>query len=175
MNYSLRLAISAFFICGAFALAQSNASSTGQTQEPPAPRSNAREPHAATAPLAGIDVLSDTTGVDISSYLQSAVKTVKQDWHDVIPPSARAPKTMRGEVTIEFAILKTGKVAGMRLVHSSSDVPLDRAAWAAIYNSKLSPLPAEYAGKYLALRFHFVYNPVEPSDAALQYHEGAQP
>ncbi|MCU1299548.1 MAG: hypothetical protein JWO91_3826 [Acidobacteriaceae bacterium] len=38
---------------------------------------------------------------------------------------------MQGEVSIEFAIFKTGKVKGMRLAESAGDVSLDRAAWGA--------------------------------------------
>jgi hypothetical protein len=57
----------------------------------------------------------------------------------------------------------------MKLVENSEDVSLDRAAWGAIYDSKFPPLPADYSGQYLALRFHFLYNPAKPSDFILQY------
>jgi TonB family protein len=66
----------------------------------------------------------------------------------------------QGKVAIEFAILKDGKVAGMALAGSSGDVSLDRAAWGGITNSNpFPPLPAEFRGQYLALRFRFYYNP----------------
>jgi TonB family protein len=78
---------------------------------------------------------------------------------------------MRGQVSIEFAILKTGKIAGMKRVESSGDVSLDKAAWQGISDSRLPPLPAAFSGQYLGLRFHFVYNPTKPSDAVLQYRE----
>ena len=66
----------------------------------------------------------------------------------------------RGKVSIEFAILKDGRVAGMKLGGPSGDVALDRAAWGGITGSNpFPPLPADFHGEYLALRFHFYYNP----------------
>ena len=66
----------------------------------------------------------------------------------------------KGKVQIEFVILPDGKVAGMRLIGESGDVALDRAAWGGITASNpFSPLPSEFHGPYLALRFHFYYNP----------------
>ena len=66
----------------------------------------------------------------------------------------------RGKVSIEFAILKDGQVAGLQIVATSGDVALDRAAYGGITASKpFPPLPTEFGGQYLALRFHFYYNP----------------
>jgi TonB family protein len=66
----------------------------------------------------------------------------------------------KGKVAIEFAIMKDGSVAGMRLVSPSGDIALDRAAWGGITGSNpFPPLPSEFSGRYLALRFHFHYNP----------------
>ena len=66
----------------------------------------------------------------------------------------------QGKVSIEFAILKDGRVAGLSYVSSSGDVSLDRAAYGGITASNpFPPLPAEFNGQYLALRFHFFYNP----------------
>jgi TonB family protein len=103
------------------------------------------------------DVLSDTMGVDFGPYLQRVLHDVRQNWYNAIPVSAEMKK---GKLAIEFAIMKDGTVAGMRLVTSSGDVPLDRAAWAGITGSDpFPPLPNEYGGQYLALRFRFYYNP----------------
>ena len=66
----------------------------------------------------------------------------------------------KGKVGIEFAILKDGRVAGMKYVFMSGDVALDRAAYGGITASDpFPPLPKEFAGQYLALRFGFYYNP----------------
>ena len=108
----------------------------------------------------GLEVLSDTMGVDFGPYLQRVLHDVKQNWFLLIPESARAPIMKKGKVGIEFAILKNGSVAGMKLVSSSGDVALDRGAWGGITNSNpFPPLPKEFGGQYLALRFGFYYNP----------------
>jgi TonB family protein len=107
-----------------------------------------------------LDVLSDTMGVDFGPYLQRVLHDVRQNWYNLIPEVARAPIMKKGKVSIEFAILKNGKVAGLRYVSSSGDVALDRAAYGGITGSNpFPPLPAEFGGQYLALRFHFFYNP----------------
>ena len=112
--------------------------------------------------LGALDVLSDTMGVDFGPYLARVLHDVKQNWYDLIPESARPPIMKKGKVAIEFAILKDGSIAGMRLEQggSSGDPALDRAAWGGITASNpFPPLPQEFGGQYLALRFHFFYNP----------------
>jgi TonB family protein len=107
-----------------------------------------------------LDVLSDTMGVDFGPYLSRVLHDVRLNWYNLIPEVARAPIMKKGKVSVEFAILKTGEVRGMRLVTTSSDVALDRAAWAGITASNpFPPLPAEFRGEYLQLRFYFYYNP----------------
>jgi TonB family protein len=107
-----------------------------------------------------LDVLSDTMGVDFGPYLARVLHDVKMNWYNLIPESARAPIMKKGNVGIEFAILKDGSVAGMKLVYTSGDVALDRGAWGGITASNpFPPLPSEFGGQYLALRFKFLYNP----------------
>jgi TonB family protein len=115
-----------------------------------------RKPTAAMGPL---DVLSDTMGVDFGPYLTRLMHDVKSNWYTQIPQSARGPNPKQGILTIEFAVLKDGKVAGMRYVTSSGDVALDRAAYGGITASNpFEPLPTEFGGQFLALRFTFCYN-----------------
>jgi TonB family protein len=106
-----------------------------------------------------LDVLSDTMGVDFGPYLARVVRDVKANWYNLIPEAARPPLMKKGKVAIEFAILKDGRVAGLQLTGSSGDVSLDRAAWGGITGSNpFPPLPSEFGGQYLALRFSFYYN-----------------
>jgi TonB family protein len=66
----------------------------------------------------------------------------------------------KGVVVLEFAILKDGRVAGLRVVRSSGDIALDRAAYGSItYSDPLPRLPANFTGDYLKLRASFYYNP----------------
>jgi TonB family protein len=108
----------------------------------------------------GLEILSDTQGVDFGPYLERVVFMVRRNWYNVIPEAAMPPILKRGKVSIEFAITRDGKVAGMRLISGSGDVSLDRAAWGGITASNpFPPLPSQFTGQYLALRFHFFYNP----------------
>jgi TonB family protein len=107
--------------------------------------------------LGNLEVLSDTQGVDFGPYLQRVLHDVKENWYRLIPESAQMKK---GNLAIEFAITKDGKIADMHLAASSGDVPLDRAAWGGITASNpFPPLPSDFGGPYLALRFRFFYNP----------------
>ena len=107
-----------------------------------------------------LDVLSDTMGVDFGPYLSRVVQNVRANWYNIIPEVARPPIMKKGKLSIEFAILKDGKVAGMKLATGSGDVALDRAAWGGITASNpFPPLPQEFGGQYLYLRFNFFYNP----------------
>jgi TonB family protein len=109
--------------------------------------------------MGNLEVLSDTQGVDFGPYLQGVLHYVKQNWYAVIPESMQRK---HGSVIIEFAITKDGRLAGMKLVATSGDVPLDRAAWAGITGSDpFPPLPSEFGGQYIALRFRFFYNPTK--------------
>jgi TonB family protein len=109
-----------------------------------------------------LEVLSDTQGVDFGPYLSRVLQAVRMNWYNLIPEAARPPLLERGKVSIEFAILPDGKVAGMRITSPSGDVSLDRAAWGGITASNpFAPLPSEFHGPYLALRFHFYYNPAK--------------
>ena len=110
--------------------------------------------------LGPAEVLSDTMGVDFGPYLQRVVQEVRLHWYTLIPEVARPPIMKQGKLAIEFAILKDGNVAGMKLVATSNDVALDRAAWGGITSSNpFPPLPPQFGGQYLALRFYFFYNP----------------
>lgn len=107
--------------------------------------------------LGALDILSDTQGVDFGPYLQRILEDVRLNWYRLIPESAEMKK---GKLAIEFAITKDGNIADMRLVATSGDAALDRAAWGGIYTSNpFPPLPNEFNGPYLALRFRFYYNP----------------
>jgi len=104
------------------------------------------------------DILSDTQGVDFGPYLARVLQDVRRNWELAMPESVWMGK--KGKLAIEFAITKNGQVAGMRLVATSGDVALDRAAWSGITASNpFQPLPSEFTGPYLALRFRFYYNP----------------
>jgi TonB family protein len=104
-----------------------------------------------------MEILSDTQGVDFGPYLQRILEDVRQNWYRLIPESAEMKK---GKLAIEFAIMKDGHVQGLTVRTSSGDVALDRPAYGSITASDpFPPLPSNFTGPYLELRFRFYYNP----------------
>jgi TonB family protein len=107
--------------------------------------------------IPGAQILSDTQGVDFGPYLARIIYMVRQNWYAVIPESARLGQ--KGRVMLDFDIQKDGSVPGVDLAASSGAEPLDRAAEAAINASvPFPPLPSEFHGNHLKLRFIFLYN-----------------
>lgn len=108
------------------------------------------------------EILTDTMGVDFGPYLTRVVQIVKQNWYTLMPPSVGPPIYKQGKLAIEFVILKDGKTSNMTVRASSGDVALDRAAWGSITASTpFPPLPKEFPGQLLGLRFYYFYN-LEP-------------
>jgi TonB family protein len=114
----------------------------------------------------GLEILSDTMGVDFGPYMKQLQSQIQTRWQPLIPESAMPPLSKTGTVVIEFAIMKNGAVTAMKLTKSSGHVPFDRAAWGAITGSMPLPtLPPEFKGEYLHLRSTFLYNPEKPGTA----------
>lgn len=107
----------------------------------------------------GVQILSDTQGVDFNSYLQRLLASVQRNWYAIIPESARMGD--RGKVFITFKIQPDGNVPfpDPTLERTSGKEPLDRAAMSAIRaSSPFEPLPPAFHGPFLMLRFGFYYN-----------------
>ncbi|MGA8539615.1 MAG: TonB family protein [Terriglobales bacterium] len=112
----------------------------------------------------GYDILTDTMNVDFGPYLTRITQIVRQNWYAIMPESVGPPIYKQGKLAIEFVIMKDGKVQGMAIRTSSGDVPLDRAAWGSITASTpFPPLPKEFPGQILGLRFYYFYN-LKPGD-----------
>lgn len=106
--------------------------------------------------LGPLEVLSDTMGFDFNPYLTRLLHDVKETWYRLIPESAEMKK---GAVVLEFYIMKDGSVAGLKIVGSSGDPALDRPAYGSITGSNpFEPLPTNFPGPYLELRFKYFYN-----------------
>ncbi|MHB8301644.1 MAG: energy transducer TonB family protein [Acidobacteriaceae bacterium] len=107
----------------------------------------------------GVEVLSDTMGVDFGPYLRHVIQATQSSWDNLIPEAARPPLLKKGKVAIQFIITPDGSIKKMQLVLPSGDVSLDRAAWGGITGAgPFPPLPKQFKGPYLALRFYFLYN-----------------
>ena len=107
----------------------------------------------------GVDVLSDTEGVDFGPYLTKILREIKSTWLPLIPEEARPPLNKQGETQIRFSILPNGKIGGMTLEGSTHDDALNRAAWGSITGvGVFPPLPAQFKGPNLELRIHYLVN-----------------
>ena len=108
--------------------------------------------------IPGPEILSDTLGYDFDPYLKRIVAATYAAWLPIIPESARPPLSNRGKVFIDFIIAPDGSVKHMILRGPSGAVELDRAAWGGITGAAYPPLPKDFKGPNLALRFGFYYN-----------------
>jgi hypothetical protein len=108
----------------------------------------------------GVQVLSDTQGVDFSNWLQRWHWETEHTWDPLIPDEVNPPINRAGAVAIEFKVLPNGRLMpdSVHLVGRSGDTALDRAAWGALTGSNYPPLPRDFHGPYLELRAYFLYN-----------------
>jgi outer membrane biosynthesis protein TonB len=114
----------------------------------------------------GVDILSDTQGVDFDPYLRRLLGDIKRNWEPLLPPEAGSPLFKQGETYIRFTILPDGSIksASMHLDGSTHDVAIDKSCWNAITSEgQYPPLPKNFRGSEFELRIHFLTNkqPVE--------------
>jgi len=104
-----------------------------------------------------VEVLTDTQGVDFGPYLQKVLHRVRENWYKSIPPDLPSRK---GRIEIEFAIRRDGSVSDMRPVSASEVESQEQLAWQGIATSgPFPPLPPDFKGDFLVLRFRFYYWP----------------
>jgi outer membrane biosynthesis protein TonB len=108
----------------------------------------------------GVEILSDTQGVDFNNWIARWYWETRRTWDPLIPDEVNPPIGKSGEVLIRFKVLPNGRLmdGGMVLEGSSGDVALDRAAWGALTGSNYPPLPRDFHGPFLELRALFMYN-----------------
>lgn len=122
---------------------------------------SANAPSAHGGNFGGVDVLSDTMGVDFGPYLRRILSDIKRNWDPLLPEEARYPLNKQGETYIRFIILPDGhlKVGGMVLEDSTHDTAIDKSCWYAITaEGQYPPLPKDFKGPQLELRIHFLVN-----------------
>src|SRR5262249_47569205 len=97
----------------------------------------------------GVMVLSNTQGVDFSSYLSGEVMPkIQREWSVQFQKVTASAATKKSTVIIEFQIERDGSIAEMKLSQSTQEQTLDDAAQAALQGaSPFAPLPAKFRGK----------------------------
>jgi TonB family protein len=106
-----------------------------------------------------VTILTPTEGVDFNSYINRLLALVKRNWYAVMPESAYMGD--KGVVAITFHINRDGTVPAPdpTLERTSGKQPLDAAAMSSIRTSSpFEPLPQEFKGPYIELRFIYFYN-----------------
>jgi hypothetical protein len=132
-----------------------------------APMAGGQMPGGSSTPVGGghgagmgpIEMLTPTEGVDFNDYLQRVYLTVKRNWFAVMPESVRLGD--KGVVSLQFRIMRNGNVPDGEpvAVSVSGKEPLDRAAVSSIRASNpFEPLPPQFSGPYIELRFTYYYN-----------------
>lgn len=105
----------------------------------------------------GVEILSDTRGVDFTDYIKRLLRMVKSAWLPLIPEECYPPLSKEGTTLIRFTIEPNGVVSAMHLDDSTHDRAIDKAAWGAITGvGQFQPLPPAYKGPNLELRIQFV-------------------
>jgi hypothetical protein len=111
------------------------------------------------AGFGGVQILTDTQGVDFRDYINRLLVIVKRNWYSVMPPSVELGDT--GKVGLRFKIMSNGSVPDddPHPVFGSGKEPLDRAAFSSIRASNpFPPLPPGFKGPYIELRIDYYYN-----------------
>jgi len=158
-----RISLAGTWLCATLA-ASVLASVAAMAQAQTVPDNNASPSSRPRLPMTAVrlpEVLSDSMGVDFTAYFDDSVlPAVRQNWHAVVRQKGLAPSPA-WKIVAEFAILRDGKLTGLKLAESSGDPDADQAALAAITSSApFAALPAEFKGDSLALRCHLdVFSP----------------
>lgn len=112
----------------------------------------------------GIEMLTDPQGVNFQSYLERVYVTVKRNWFAVMPGSVELGE--KGIVYLTFRINRDGSVPSDEplIERNSGKEPLDRAAYSSVRaSSPFEPLPPQFKGPYIELRYRYYYN-ILPND-----------
>lgn len=129
----------------------------GDVDQPPSLGDTLRRPPTPGKTGSSLELTSDPMGVDFKPYLIRILAKVRVNWFAVMPESVKLGR--RGRVTLEFAIDRSGSVPKLVISMPSGAEALDRAAVAGISASvPFPPLPKEFPGQQIRLKFAFQYN-----------------
>lgn len=107
----------------------------------------------------GVQILSDTQGVDFNPYIRRLLADIYRNWMPLIPEEARPPLSKDGEALIRFKISPDGHIIFMHLDDSTHDDAINRSCWGSITSEgQFPPLPSQFHGPNLDLRIHYFVN-----------------
>ncbi len=106
-----------------------------------------------------IEILPNTAGVDLSSYVREVFLSTKERWFADMPPSIE--RGQKGLNSVEFRILQDGSVPkdSIKVVRSSEKSDFDAASMNAVRDaSPFKHLPENYSKPFIEVRIIFAYN-----------------
>jgi TonB family protein len=102
-------------------------------------------------------ILSDTRGIDFTSWLRIIYFRVRDNWYAVIPEVIRSG--LQGKVVVIFDVHSDGRIDNLQVIRSSGLSPYDRAAISSLKLSEPFPnFPRAFVGERLTLQFTYLYN-----------------
>jgi TonB family protein len=105
------------------------------------------------------ELLSKVKCPVILPYADRVLGAIRQKWYALTTRSERAPDGNHARTVIEFSIRRDGSISSLKTTESSGQQVLDDLAVDAVKTAApFAPLPENYAGKSLALGYHFEYN-----------------
>lgn len=107
------------------------------------------------APRVTFNILSDTKGTQLNSYLGNLAPKLRQSFLSHLS-AADAKQLAHQQVDLLITIGSQGDVSALRLTPGTQDSPASRAAWAAAKDTKWAPLPSSLGGSSPQMRMHFV-------------------
>jgi protein TonB len=94
-----------------------------------------------------------TFGERYGNYVNAMTTAITQAWNANSISQSRAPR-----VYVTFTIARDGSVSGVQLEQQTNNPTLmERAAMQAVNRAKLPPLPGDYHGPPVTVRFYFDY------------------
>jgi TonB family protein len=99
------------------------------------------------------DIKFDDKGIDFNPWLRRFVAQVKRNW--LVPQNAMM---MRGNVVIQFYVLRNGTITDLKIVRTSGIPPFDSAAFNSLKLSNPTlALPTEYPDDkaFFTVTFHY--------------------
>jgi TonB family protein len=113
----------------------------------------------------GMQLLTNTEGVDFGRYLEEVYRSVKKSWFANMPPSVEKGK--QGANQVEFRVLQGGNIPkdSLKVVVSSQKSDFDAASVQAIREAApFRHLPEKFSQPFIVMRFTFYYNlaPMKP-------------
>jgi hypothetical protein len=110
----------------------------------------------------GVEILSDTEGVDFTPYIRKLLATLERKAEAVMPEPARMGETGILYTTVQINPNGSLGTSDPVLERKSGKKDLDDDAIAATRaSSPFDPLPSQFHGPYLKLRLVFMYNRVQ--------------